>query len=99
VRVASEPADLAHGTLLAKNGSVRLELGSVRSAAAARLEWEHIRQKNADLVGAFSAFAVRADLGDKGIYYRIETGPVGSLAAARICGELKQRKVGCVIVR
>jgi hypothetical protein len=88
-----------HGTLPAKTGYVRLQLGSVRSAGAARLEWDRIRQRNADLLGALSANPVRADLGDKGVYYRIETGPIGDLAANRICGALKARKVGCVIVR
>jgi SPOR domain len=96
---AMAPAEKAQGAPPGKSGSVRLQLGSVRSAAAARLEWVRIRQKNADLLGAFSVSAVRADLGAKGVYYRIETGPVADPAAARICGELKQRKVGCIIVR
>ena len=43
---------------------------------------------------------IRADLGEKGIYYRILTGPVADQAAAeRICGELKQRSVGCIVAR
>jgi SPOR domain len=83
----------------ATKGQVRLQLGSVRSESGAHLEWRRIRAKNTDLLGGFSASAVRADLGDRGTYYRIETGPIGDLAAARICGELRQRKVGCVIVR
>jgi hypothetical protein len=83
----------------AKTGNVRLQLGSVRSAGAARHEWDRIRQRNSDLLGALSASPVRADLGDKGVFYRIQTGPIGSIAADRICGALKARKVGCVIVR
>jgi hypothetical protein len=96
---AAKPQDAAHGTPSTKSGNVRLQLGSVRSASAARLEWDRIRKRNSDLLAALSANAVRADLGGRGIYYRIETGPVGGLAANRICGELKQRKIGCVIVR
>jgi hypothetical protein len=93
------PAAASHGTPPAKTGNVRLQLGSVRSAGAARLEWDRIRQRNSDLLGALSASPVRADLGDKGVYYRIETGPIGFAAADRLCGALKARKVGCVIVR
>jgi sporulation related protein len=96
---APGPAATPHGAPPARTGSVRLQLGSVRSANAARLEWNRLRQQNADLLGSFLASAVRADLGGKGVYYRIQTGPVGDLAALRICGELKQRKVGCIIVR
>jgi sporulation related protein len=87
------------GMPAAPGGNVRLQLASVRSADGARQEWARIRQKNSDLLGALSASPVRADLGDKGVYYRIETGPVGDLAAERICGVLKQRRFGCIIVR
>ena len=95
---APMPPAAAHGAP-AKTGNVRLQLGSVRSAGAARVEWDRIRQRNSDLLGALSASPVRADLGDKGVYYRIQTGPIGYLAADRICGALRARKVGCVIVR
>ncbi len=81
-------------------GGARLQLGSVRSEDGARQEWERIKRKNADLLGTLSATPIRADLGDKGIYYRILTGPVADQAAAeRICSELKQRSVGCIIAR
>lgn len=81
-------------------GGVRLQLGSVRSAASAREEWDRIRRGNADLLGNISAAAVRADLGDKGVYFRIQTAPVGDVAhASRLCGELRQRHLGCIIVR
>ena len=78
----------------------RLQLGSVRSEDDARQEWERIKRKNADLLGTLSVTPIRADLGDKGIYYRILTGPVADQATAeRICSELKQRSVGCIVAR
>jgi hypothetical protein len=96
---ASPLPEKAHGTAAAQDGVVRLQLGSVRSAGAARFEWGRIRQKNSDLLGSLSATPVRSDLGDKGVYYRIQTGPLGDRAAERICGALRQRKIGCIIVR
>jgi cell division septation protein DedD len=84
----------------AQAAGTRLQLGSLRSEDAARQEWERIKRKNSDLLGSLSATPVRADLGDKGVYYRIQTGPVADPAAAeRICGELKQRSIGCVVAR
>ena len=81
-------------------GGTRLQLGSLRSENAARQEWERIKRKNSDLLGSLSATPVRADLGDKGIYYRIQAGPIADPAAAeRICGELKQRSIGCILAR
>jgi hypothetical protein len=79
----------AHGT--------RLQLGSVRSEEAARQEWERIKRANTDLLASVAATPARADLGEKGVYYRIQTGPLAD--ADRICSELKRRNVGCIIAR
>lgn len=81
----------------AQGGGARIQLGAVRSEEAAQHEWERIRRANPDLLGSLSATPVRADLGEKGVYYRIQTGPIAD--ADRICGELKRRNVGCIIAR
>jgi hypothetical protein len=86
---AHEPPASGHGT--------RIQLGSVRSQEAAREEWDRIKHANADLLASISAAPVRADLGDKGVYYRIQTAPIAD--ADRICAELKRRNVGCIITR
>ena len=79
---------------------VRVQLASVRSTDAARDEWTRLRQDNSDLLGKLSAVAVRADLGERGIWYKIEVGPLPSKeAAAHLCSELKQRDLGCQLVR
>ena len=81
-------------------GGVRLQLGAVRSEGVAREEWARIKRSNPDLLGRLTAVAIRADLGDKGVYYRIQAGPVGDPATAeRLCGELRQRHLPCIIVR
>jgi sporulation related protein len=72
----------------------------VRSEGVAREEWARIKRSNPDLLGRLTAVAIRADLGDKGVYYRIQAGPVGDPATAeRLCGELRQRHLPCIIVR
>jgi len=55
--------------LPAKAGGTRIQLGSVRSEDAARQEWDRIRRTNSDLLGSLSATPIRADLGDKGVFY------------------------------
>ena len=53
-----------------------------------------------DLLGKLTAVAVRADLGERGIYYRVEAGPVGDKAAAvRLCKALKERDLECQLVQ
>jgi hypothetical protein len=79
---------------------VQLRLGSLRSPEAAREEWARLKRENPDLLGKLSAVAVRTDLGDQGIYYRIQAGSFGDAAAAeKLCGELKRRKLGCILAR
>jgi SPOR domain len=97
---APAPSKPSAGQMPAKAGGARLQLGSVRSEEAARQEWERIKRKNPDILGNLSAAPIRADLGDKGIYYRIQTAPVTDPAAAeRLCNQLKQRDIGCIIAR
>ena len=80
-----------------KTGGARIQLASVRSEEAARQEWDRIRRANPDLLGSVSATPVRADLGDKGVFYRLQTAPIAD--ADRVCGELKRRNIGCIIAR
>jgi cell division septation protein DedD len=83
-----------------KGGGLKLQLGAVRSETEARANWERLKHQNADLLGKLSAVAIRADLGDKGVYYRIQAGPVADPSTAdRICGGLRQRRLPCIIVR
>jgi cell division septation protein DedD len=94
--VTATPVSAAGATA----GSIKVQLGSLRSPEAARDEWQRLKQGNSDLLGRFTAVAVRAEVPDKGTYYRIEAGPVGDAAAAgRLCGELKKRNLGCTIAR
>lgn len=80
-----------------QTGGARIQLASVRSEEAARQEWDRIRRANPDLLGSASANFVRADLGDKGVFYRLQTAPIAD--AERVCGELKRRNIGCIIAR
>jgi hypothetical protein len=81
----------------AKPRETRIQLASVRSEEAALQEWNRLKRANADLLGNLSATPVRADLGERGVFYRILTGPVAD--AERVCRELNQRNVGCIIER
>jgi hypothetical protein len=80
-----------------KTGGSRIQLASVRSEEAAHQEWDRIRRANPDLLGSVSAAPVRADMGEKGVFYRVETAPIADVE--RVCGELKRRNIGCIIAR
>jgi cell division protein FtsN len=77
-----------------------LQLGAGRSAASAKQEGERIRQRQADLLGTLSLITPRADLGERGTFYRIQVGPIADAAQAeRRCNELKRRGIGCLLVK
>jgi hypothetical protein len=79
---------------------VRVQLGAMHSEELARREWDRLKHRNGDLLGSLSVETVRADLGDKGVFFRIQAGPLPDLKEAeRICEEMKRRNFGCTIVR
>jgi cell division septation protein DedD len=87
-------------TTPAAAGGPRVQLASLRSPEAAREEWARLKRENPDLLGKLTAVAVRSDLGAKGVYYRIEAGPLADrTAAARLCKALKERDFGCSLVQ
>jgi cell division septation protein DedD len=102
---AARPARAKAATVAAssaragKGTPVRIQLGAVHSPDAARAQWARLKREQPDLLGKLTAVAVRADLGDKGIFYRIEAGPLNEAAADRLCGELKRRNLGCALAR
>ncbi|WP_158091233.1 SPOR domain-containing protein [Thalassospira mesophila] len=82
------------------DGEFRIQLASLRDETQASVAWKKIASENKDLVGNLKMFVQRVDLGDKGVFYRLQAGPLDGLAAAdKICSELKQRNVGCLSVR
>ena len=99
IAALAKPATPAPGDT-APAGGVRIQLASLRTPDEARDEWQRLKRENGDLLGKLTAVAVRADMGDKGIYYRIEAGPLASkTAAAHLCDALRGRDLGCQLVR
>jgi hypothetical protein len=78
-------------------GAARVQLAAVRSADAAQKEWARLQTANKDLLGGLTMNVVTADLGERGIYYRIQAGPAAD--PADLCAKLKARNVGCIVVR
>jgi hypothetical protein len=80
-------------------GSFRLQIASVKSEDAARAEFQRLQKRYPEALGGLGVAYVRVDLGDKGIYYRVQAGPVDEARATSICSSLKSQSVGCILVR
>lgn len=81
-------------------GSHRVRLASYREANNAKEGWTILRKRFAKTLGPLNFAVARTDLGpDKGIYYRLEAGPLGSAQeAGAICREIESRGESCVTV-
>ncbi len=78
----------------------QIQLASVLSEDAAMAEWKRLSGKNKDLLGAYTPAVTKADLGDRGVFYRLRAGPVADKAAAdALCASLAAINVGCIVVK
>ncbi len=79
--------------------SYRIQLASYRSAALAQKMWKKLQKTHAGILGSLAAGTARADLGKRGVYFRLQAGAFESEAKARaVCRQLKARKQDCIIV-
>lgn len=78
----------------------KIQLGAVRTEAAARVEWDKLRKSFPSVLGRLSLNIEKADLGQKGVYYRIQAGPFSDRASAdSACQELTKQKTPCLAIR
>jgi cell division septation protein DedD len=94
------PSALPQKATANAGGAYQVQIGALRSADLARAEWDRLKGKNRDLLGAVQSSVQRSDLGAKGVVYRLRAGPFDSEAKARsVCKALSGRGVGCIVVR
>jgi hypothetical protein len=77
----------------------RIQLASVRSEAEASAEWKRLQARFPAVLGGLSLQVSKADLGDKGVFYRVHGGGVDEVRARSACDQLKSQNVGCVVVK
>lgn len=80
----------------AAGGSYLLQVGAYKSQSDADAAWKVYQAKHAALLSGFGSNIQKADLGDKGVWYRLR---VGSFAdkdtAAAMCDRLKAEGAAC----
>jgi len=77
---------------------LRVQIGSFRSASDATSAWDKTAAAHQELIGQRQPYIVEADLGERGIYYRLQIGPLHSANEARtLCNALKARGQDCII--
>jgi hypothetical protein len=94
-----EPSPAAKDAVAA-SGGYRVQLGSSKLKDRAEAAAQRLNKQHAEILGDARVAAVRADLGDRGVYYRLWAGPFADKGAAdALCDKLKARKQGCLTVK
>lgn len=80
-------------------GTFSVQVSSQRSEAQAQAAYRALQKRYPDLLASRNAMILRADLGDRGTYYRVRVGPMARNDANTFCGNLKRRGGDCFIRR
>jgi hypothetical protein len=102
VQVAAAPAPEAQApapTAAAGDGYM-VQLSSQRSEEAARSSFGPLQRRFPSLLGGLEPDVQQANLGEKGIYYRLRVGPWATRAeAVDLCEKLKAAGGSCLVAR
>jgi cell division septation protein DedD len=81
-------------------GHYLVQVSSQRSEADAQASYKALQQKYASVLGGHDPIIRRADLGDKGTFYRAQVGPFATMDEAnQLCNSLKSAGGQCIIQR
>ncbi|HUO98411.1 MAG TPA: SPOR domain-containing protein [Rhizomicrobium sp.] len=96
--VAPKPAAVAPAAVT--SGSYLLQVGAYKSQDEAMAAWKAYQSKHSSLLKGLSPDVQRADLGGKGVWYRLRVSSFADKnAAAALCDRLKAENGACFLAR
>lgn len=93
VTASRQPAATASGS------GYMVQVSSQRSQALAEQAYADLKRRFPGVLGAHDATVLRADLGDRGTFYRVRLGPFPRGDANQLCSQLKAAGGDCFIKR
>ena len=100
VTPAPAPLQVAPTASSAAGGGYLVQVSSQRNEADAQASYKALQGKFPAVLGSRAPVVKRADLADKGVYYRAMVGPFGSPdEATQFCSSLKSAGGQCVVQR
>ena len=82
------------------DSGVRIQLGAFRTYAEANDNWNKVKKKFTKELNNKKHYITKADLGAKGVFYRLQVGSLENTSEGRaVCNDLIQQKQGCFIVK
>lgn len=98
---AAQPATTqAETTAAVPAGAFLVQVAATREEGQARSTANSVQQRFAGIIGGYQPTVQRADLGSRGIFYRVAVGPMTSQQeAAQVCDRLKSAGLDCFVRR
>jgi cytoskeletal protein RodZ len=97
--VQPTPAVAQVATSPANVGVFRVQLAAYRSPNAAATGWQTLQTRYEDLLGTLESTVVQVNLGERGVFHRLQAGPYTSRATAdNACTALRARNQACLVV-
>jgi hypothetical protein len=83
----------------ANTESFRVQLAAYRTLNAAATRWQTLKTRHEDLLGALELTVAQVNLGERGVFHRLQAGPYTSRAVAdNACTALRERNQACLVV-
>lgn len=94
------PVQQASRFAFVSGGDYLVQISALRSEEAATEAWKRARRSNPDVFEGASMSIERADLGARGVFYRLRAGAFASRdTAADFCAALKSKGGDCIVVQ
>ncbi len=99
VEAVNERGNLAGGSASGTPGGYSMQISSQPSEAGARESYQNLSRRYASIIGGRGVNIQRADIPNKGVFYRVRI-PVGSRAdATALCNQYKAAGGSCFVAR
>ena len=76
-----------------------IQMSSQRTEEGARATFKDLQARYAKIIGGYDVSIQRADLGDKGVFYRARIGPFSAADAKRLCDDIKVSGGDCLLTQ
>jgi hypothetical protein len=83
----------------AAGGAYRIQISAVRTPDAVAPEWARLKHRFPETLNALTLSSSKINVADKGVFYRVEAGPLDAAAAKSACDHLRAQGLGCVVAK
>jgi cell division septation protein DedD len=81
------------------SGGMLVQISSQRTEDAARATYRDLQTRYPGILGSYDVNIQRAEIPDRGTFYRVRVGPFSASDAQRLCNDLKAAGGDCILAQ